>query len=780
MTDTTKGKTFTAAVGVGSCSDWQSGSVDPALLRSSSEEGPTVGLVTGSAENVTTGTTEKKKKGRIKIANSRSQPEDNLSEFRDNEFVDMEVASVTDSDDDARSTASYMSTTSMISVRSISRKRKKDLEDEIITKKRTQEEVTEATELEDESFKHPGSKSPTRKKVIGRIPTATEKTEEELKGMPIEDLKQLALAWLDHIDQARKSSKNLNGIIIKIMKDRTNSIRDIVCCLAEKATGTGDPIYYKVQNTELKAKIKCMERDEGKWKGERNRLEEEIIALGKKNEELEIKLWEMSRNIRTEVQKDVVTGRLDKEWPVLRPQLQGVQKVIPTVTSGQSAAPETKKGKTISKEQKEEVDNIMKELKRLQVKRIQIMEGSKGKERDTETETEGEDNGNRKIKHKYRSKIITKSKSKSESESESINRPVTKPTITSNIQIIPPRNFASTKEMTGAEREMVDEWRTVAGKKGKRRGKIKGKGNMQKVREGMASSNLGQTKVRKPPRTAAVTITTQEGISYAEILRKAREKISLQDVGIEVSKIRKGINGGLIIEIPGNDSTQKANILATKLKDILPEQVKINRPTIKSDIRVSGLDESVTKEEVQQAVANIGECNIAEIRIGEIRWLSNGLGNVWLQCPLITANKIATVGKIKVGWTIAKVEILTPRPLQCYRCWEFGHAKYMCTSKIDRSNLCYNCGNAGHRAQACNSSAPHCVICAEKKLKSNHRLGSNACCIDRQTSRGRPLPRIRREELDTKNASKIRVKQAMEDIPERRTTDAMETDHVIP
>lgn len=51
-------------------------------------------------------------------------------------------------------------------------------------------------------------------------------------------------------------------------------------------------------------------------------------------------------------------------------------------------------------------------------------------------------------------------------------------------------------------------------------------------------------------------------------------------MGIEISKIRKGINGGLIIEIPGNDGAQKATDLAHKLQEVLPENIRVNRPTI--------------------------------------------------------------------------------------------------------------------------------------------------------------------------------------------------------
>lgn len=84
---------------------------------------------------------------------------------------------------------------------------------------------------------------------------------------------------------------------------------------------------------------------------------------------------------------------------------------------------------------------------------------------------------------------------------------------------------------------------------------------------------------RKPPRTAVVAIRTRnDNISYVEILKKARQEISLGEIGIEVTKIRRGINGSIMIEIPGQESSEKANTLAIKLKEKLGEkEIAISR-----------------------------------------------------------------------------------------------------------------------------------------------------------------------------------------------------------
>jgi len=65
-----------------------------------------------------------------------------------------------------------------------------------------------------------------------------------------------------------------------------------------------------------------------------------------------------------------------------------------------------------------------------------------------------------------------------------------------------------------------------------------------------------------------VAIKGEEGFSYADALKKARTEISLKEIGINTTKIRRATNGGIIIEIPGAENKEKANVLVQKLTDI--------------------------------------------------------------------------------------------------------------------------------------------------------------------------------------------------------------------
>lgn len=79
-------------------------------------------------------------------------------------------------------------------------------------------------------------------------------------------------------------------------------------------------------------------------------------------------------------------------------------------------------------------------------------------------------------------------------------------------------------------------------------------------------------KSRRAPRTAVVSIKrNDDGLSYAHLLRKARENIALDGLGIGNTRFRWAANGAALIEIPGVDKSAKADLLAARLGEVLSE-----------------------------------------------------------------------------------------------------------------------------------------------------------------------------------------------------------------
>ncbi|KAF9415823.1 hypothetical protein HW555_006650 [Spodoptera exigua] len=198
--------------------------------------------------------------------------------------------------------------------------------------------------------------------------------------------------------------------------------------------------------------------------------------------------------------------------------------------------------------------------------------------------------------------------------------------------------------------------------------------------------NKPSVKLPKVPTSAAITVRVREGsnVGLGEVLAEARRRISLSEFGITSDSCRekRAADGGI---------------------------------------------------EVAVAIARAGGCSTEEIKIGEIRRPPLSLGHVWVRGPLVAMKKLASDKRMPLGWTSVRVEVLEPRRMMCYRCFESGHVRRMCTSSVDRSSQCYACGGA-HKARECISPILKCPVCSDQGRPSNHRLGGKNCQPQKNTA----------------------------------------------
>ncbi|XP_026824711.1 uncharacterized protein LOC113561756 [Ooceraea biroi] len=233
---------------------------------------------------------------------------------------------------------------------------------------------------------------------------------------------------------------------------------------------------------------------------------------------------------------------------------------------------------------------------------------------------------------------------------------------------------------------------------------------------------------RRPPKTEAVWLSgVKAGITGADILKMAKKGVSLEELGIEEMKTRRTATGATLIEIAGENNKAKADELAAKLKGVFAEsQVHIRRPTKKAEIRIIGLDEDTTEEDVRQAIEKFGKGEHSDIKTGRIARTRMGTGIIWVLCPLEVATEVVRIGRIRIGWTSARVEMIEARPIRCFKCLEAGHVRERCTSEIDRMGACFKCGENNHKAAEC-TNKPHCPACKRNGKDVNHRIGSLIC-----------------------------------------------------
>ncbi|XP_047998737.1 uncharacterized protein LOC125236086 [Leguminivora glycinivorella] len=307
--------------------------------------------------------------------------------------------------------------------------------------------------------------------------------------------------------------------------------------------------------------------------------------------------------------------------------------------------------------------------------------------------------------------------------------------------IQPQKETPAARELPPAPTSMKEGWNVVASKGSKKKGATpsqpKGKAKASKL---------------KPPRSAAVVLTLQpgaadRGVTYKEVMSEAKNKVQLADLDISGGlRFRRAATGACILEIPGASSGDKADKLAEAIKQQIGEEnVRVSRPSKSAEICVTGLDESVTTEEVVAAVARTEGCTPDSIKVGETRQSFSGLGAVWVQCPVGAAQKVVSGGRLLVGWVSAQVKLLEKRPLRCYRCFRNGHVSAQCQNATDRSQSCFQCGKDGHKAAQCSAPA-HCAECAAAGKPSEHRISSKACTApkykNKKTTKAAEVPRV--------------------------------------
>lgn len=217
-----------------------------------------------------------------------------------------------------------------------------------------------------------------------------------------------------------------------------------------------------------------------------------------------------------------------------------------------------------------------------------------------------------------------------------------------------------------------------------------------------------------------------DNITYAQAVKKAKEGIDLKKIGIDNVNMRKARNGGIIMRINGPGNKEKADTLAKAMKEVLEKDcVRISRPVKLTDVRITGIDEDVSPDDIKAAIVNLDGGKSDNIKISNIRTTNDGQNVAWISCPAATADKVNREG-IDIGWGRVKASKLLPKPVQCYRCLGFGHVRNACKSQIDRSTVCYKCGTDGHKAYECKNEI-NCIICKESGRKSSHRMGGGRC-----------------------------------------------------
>jgi len=156
----------------------------------------------------------------------------------------------------------------------------------------------------------------------------------------------------------------------------------------------------------------------------------------------------------------------------------------------------------------------------------------------------------------------------------------------------------------------------------------------------------------------------------------------------------------------------------------------VKNPVARGELRLRGIDPSTTSKDIHGELVSLSGCHQYEMKVSPIRNMRDGMGVAWATCPLQAAVKLAEIGVVALGWTKVKIELLKKCPVQCFKCWHFGHVRSNSRVEIDRKGICFRCGSVEHTIGTCNAVMPKCLICEETGKDSRHRMGVSRCLMN--------------------------------------------------
>ncbi|XP_046742523.1 uncharacterized protein LOC124409151 [Diprion similis] len=484
----------------------------------------------------------------------------------------------------------------------------------------------------------------------------------EHRVMSAADLGALIREWLDEIDDIRIRCRSMQGKLSGDMKKRVAWARQALLTLTCKAEGASEPSLLQTRNSELEAQLQKAHRERDEL---RRKLEERQQEVGRPYTDLQRRSAGTYAQAAGGSPSDTPGGRTTRDpnrtgtldLAAARRGAETASEGPPTATSAGASEFELRltgselrmvpDGDRAISEELARQSAALKEV-RNEVSRISRMLLSDGN---------GEGRAGRRAGAPARS------------TSDAQTVPDEPAVLLSTAQATEGGSQTTSATLGGVQEPMETgeevwvEVGTTGGKKSRSKptdGRAREPGktptgpphNATTATEARTNGEKSQVPRRRAPRTAAVAIKAKDkGPGYAEILKFSRGRVELADLGIGETRLRRAANGGVLIEIPGPDNSKKADSLAAELSTVIGEKygdaVLVTRPVVKGELRVQGLDDSVSTEELTGVIAGLGGCDPGEVRTGAPRRLPNGLFSAWVQCPLRAASAVAAKGKFR-------------------------------------------------------------------------------------------------------------------------------------
>ena len=192
-----------------------------------------------------------------------------------------------------------------------------------------------------------------------------------------------------------------------------------------------------------------------------------------------------------------------------------------------------------------------------------------------------------------------------------------------------------------------------------------------------------------------------------------------------VEKLSKTQSGNMLITLL-KENMDKGQALQKAIAEVLKEEAQVICKGPQETMEIHDVDDITTKDDIVAALQKeAGDTSEIPVELIKIRKAHRGTQVATVTLPVATAQKLLDGnGKIRIGWVNCRIKEIK-RPIQCFKCWHFGHHGFQCESKVNRSNLWIRC-----RQEVCKNPVK-CALCAEKQITENtaHYAGNRRCPV---------------------------------------------------
>ncbi|CAK9833157.1 hypothetical protein ANTRET_LOCUS9881 [Anthophora retusa] len=157
--------------------------------------------------------------------------------------------------------------------------------------------------------------------------------------------------------------------------------------------------------------------------------------------------------------------------------------------------------------------------------------------------------------------------------------------------------------------------------------------------------------------------------------------------GIKIDRVRRTRTGDVLFEM---GSAEEAAKWEKEVKKNMKRDIKIIQLRERDGIKIRGIDFSMEKEEIRNAIA--AEVGVDKEKEGDIEVLRL-IVEPWsdktalVKLPKRAADELCGKGNIRIGWTYCKITRMSRILIRCWKCGRYGHGSTECESGRERTQV---------------------------------------------------------------------------------------------